>query len=204
MSPEQIGNTIALAILAFMLFIILKAFAPRQSYKIEEFEKGVLIKRGKVKKVLKPGYHRYFEHNTVVVLDARKQSFDVQQNLLTSDNINISLSLLVELQLTDAITALKTSQNFYKEMYDTLRLISQDVIAKHSVEELVKTRTDIEKEIFELASQDASKIGLEILKVKVVDLQLPHSIQDALSSSLIDRLKTGEENKIKVGFHTKE
>ena len=209
MMNNRFGITLAGVLVVLML-------ASMSLFTVDQRERAIVFQLGEVKEViLTPGLHvkwpliqnvRYFDGRilTLDTLDAERY--------ITSEKKNLLVDSFVKWQINDV-------RQYYISVGDEVQAqtrISQTVNAtlreefgKHTVHEVVsEDRNEIMKTVRERANQDAKKIGVEIIDVRLKRVDLPQEVSesvykrmDAERKSVANQLRSegsGEAERIRA------
>src|SRR5215510_8805306 len=114
-------NDIAFLI-ALIVIIIFSGFFWRLSSIIVavifEHERGVVYRQGKFNRVLQPGSHfLYPYYETLQKVDIRARFITIPgQDVLSSDNISVKVSLAVNFKVDDPFKAMNTTFNYSESL----------------------------------------------------------------------------------------
>src|SRR5471030_656722 len=157
-------------------------------FTVDQRERAIVFQLGEVKEVITtPGLHfkwpliqnvRYFD-SRILTLDTPDA-----ERYITSEKKNLLVDSFVKWQITDV-------RQYYKSILDEAQAqtrISQTVNAtlreefgKHTVHEVVsEDRNEIMKTVRERANQDAKKIGVEIIDVRLKRVDLPQEVSESV------------------------
>ena len=183
---------ITFAIVAFLMLVsaLLKL---RRVFIVPEGYAGLLYQHGKFVEVLAPGRHvRWGRGFTVDPQDTRKTFLAIAgQEVLTSDNIGVKLSLVVTYQVADPVKAAHETQNWSGELYNAAQLALRHVVSGVAAEALLTQRLDIAPQLLARVQPDAAKIGINVHAVEVKDVMLPAELKRAFG----DVLKAKQEGQ---------
>ena len=99
---------------------------------VDSFQRGIVLRDGRVEKVLTPGAYWITPKRTLVVRDVRPTPFHVSgQELLTSDGMGVRVSLAGEHRVADPAPFVTESTDafasFYLELRQALRLAAGEL-----------------------------------------------------------------------------
>jgi membrane protease subunit HflC len=181
MMNNRMGIALAAAV-AVMLLASLSLFT------VDQRERAIVFQLGEVKEVITaPGLHfkwpliqnvRYFD-GRILTLDTPDA-----ERYITSEKKNLLVDTFVKWKINDA-------RQFYISIGDEAQAqtrISQTVNAtlreefgKHTVHEVVsEDRNEIMQIVRERANQDAKKIGVEIIDVRLKRVDLPQEVSESV------------------------
>lgn len=164
-------------ILALVAVIILAAIVRSVLSKatVYEFEKGLLYRRGRFAGLLSPGQYWYLPFLTRIdKVDMRLRTTTVAgQEVFTSDNITLKISLAVVYKITDPVLSSLGVAQPEQAMYTVLQLALRDVVSKAKAEELIEKRDEIGQRLLEVTGQKIAEMGLAVSTVGVKDFMFP-------------------------------
>ena len=157
-------------------------------FTVDQRERAIVFQLGEVKEVITtPGLHfKWPLIQNVRYFDARILTLDTPdaERYITSEKKNLLVDSFVKWQITDV-------RQYYKSILDEAQAqtrISQTVNAtlreefgKHTVHEVVsEDRNEIMRTVRERANQDAKKIGVEIIDVRLKRVDLPQEVSESV------------------------
>ena len=128
---------------------------------IHETQAGLLYRKGRFELVLAPGRHRLIGRQvTVVRIDMRRRLLTVgSQEVLTSDSVQLRLSVLVAFRVSDPARAVHEFENYEQELHLATQLALRAAVGERSVEDLLEHRLDIGGRLGELVAATAPDSG---------------------------------------------
>lgn len=192
-------QTIILIVISIIAFLVLVSWLSklpkvRHSFIVPEGYAGLLYQHGKFVEVLAPGRHARWGRNfTLDAQDTRKTFLGVAgQEVLTSDNIGVKLSLVVTYQVADPVKAAHETQDWSGELYNAAQLALRQVVSGVAAEALLTQRLDLAPQLLARVQPDAAKIGITVHTVEVKDVMLPAELKRAFA----DTLKAKQEGQV--------
>jgi regulator of protease activity HflC (stomatin/prohibitin superfamily) len=91
---------------------------------IFEHERGVVYRNGRFHRVLQPGSHWLFPYfEKLQKIDVRARFLTIPgQDVLSSDNISVKVSVAVNFKVDDPFKAMNTAFNYSESLYSILQL----------------------------------------------------------------------------------
>ena len=167
---------------------------------IRDYERGLLYKGGKFRRVLLPGsYNIKFGIRRVQIIDKRQDNYLVSQNILTLDNIHVGINVTVRTKVKDAHKAFISSQNFQQDTHDITRSVVKISGRKTKMKTLLNNEQRFEQRMRNRLRPKLDVIGMELVEVELIDVKIPHSIQESMEGAIDDLFAKKDKNK-KVGF----
>jgi membrane protease subunit HflC len=173
---------------ALAVVLAVAVLASMSLFTVDQRERAIVFQLGEVKEVITtPGLHfKWPLIQNVRYFDARILTLDTPdaERYITSEKKNLLVDTFVKWKIADA-------RQYYISVGEELQAqtrISQTVNAtlreefgKHTVQEVVsKDRDDIMKVVRERANQDAKKIGVEIIDVRLKRVDLPQEVSESV------------------------
>jgi len=186
---------IAILLLVLAIFTIGKV---RYLHIVSEGYVGLLCHKGKFVRVLAPGPHVHWgRHFTIRWVDVRRASILLpDQDVLTTGNVGLKLSLLVTHQVTDPVKATHDTQNWQSDLHNAAQLALRGVVGVVAVEALLNQRLEIGAQLLAGVEPEAAKIGTNFLAVEVKDVMFPADLKRAFA----DVLKAKQEDQAVPNF----
>lgn len=154
-----------------------------QNFTVNEGFVGLLYRRGRFLRILPPGRHRLFGYGyDMNVVDGRKTQITVPgQDVLTSDNIGIKISVLLGYRIVDAAKVTHEVQNFWEEIYGGVQVALRESVGSLSADGVLGQRLDIGTKLRERVAPQLSAIGIETLSLDIKDVMLPADLRRAFT-----------------------
>lgn len=174
--------------IALAVVLALALLASLSLFTVDQRERAIVFQLGEVKEVItKPGLQFKWPFiQNVRYFDARILTLDTPdaERYITSEKKNLLVDTFVKWKISDA-------RQFYISIGDEAQAqtrISQTVNAtlreefgKHTVHEVVsEDRDEIMNIVRERANQDANKIGVEIIDVRLKRVDLPQEVSESV------------------------
>src|SRR5665811_1567253 len=183
MMNNRLGIALAGA-LAVMLLASMSLFT------VDQRERAIVFQLGEVKEVIMtPGLHfkwpliqnvRYFD-GRILTLDTPDA-----ERYITSEKKNLLVDSFVKWQITDVrqyyiYISVGDEAQAQTRISQTVNATLREEFGKHTVHEVVsEDRNAMMKTVRERASQDAKKIGVEIIDVRLKRVDLPQEVSESV------------------------
>jgi membrane protease subunit HflC len=181
----MMNSRLGIVLAAVFALVVL---ASMSLFTVDQRERAIVFQLGEVKGVITtPGLHvKWPLIQNVRYFDARILTLDTPdaERYITSEKKNLLVDTFVKWKINDA-------RQFYISVGDEVQAqtrISQTVNAtlreefgKHTVHEVVsEDRNEIMNTVRERANQDAKKIGVEIIDVRLKRVDLPQEVSESV------------------------
>lgn len=172
----------------------------RKEVTVFEYERGLLYREGKLERVLDPGRYSFTRDEPVEIakVSLREASHIVSgQALLTSDKIEVRVTLVAQYRVTDPKLALQGVENYTEQLHQELQLALRDVVAARTMDQLLEGRAEIGTELLRLSVEPAKRYGVELTRVGLRDVILPREVQRVLMME-VEADRTGRADLVKA------
>ena len=171
----------ALLILLVIVLVILIGGGVRV---INQYERGVVFRLGRVKHHIKqPGLRLIIP----VVDQMRKVNMQIVtlpvdgQKIITKDNVSIDVAAVAYYQVADPTKSVVEIQNVVSAIYQIAQTTVRNVIGQSSLDEVLSETVNINEKIKGILEKATEKWGIYVSTVEVKDIQLPDSMQRAMA-----------------------
>ena len=153
---------------------------------IHETEVGLLYRKGRYERLLEAGRHRLTGLQVRVTrVDTRRRLLTVgSQEVLTSDSVQLRLSVMVAFRVTDPARATHEFESYEHELHVATQLALRTAIGERTVDELLESRLDLGERLLELVGATAPDLGVQIESVQLRDMMLPGTLKAAFAEVL--------------------
>jgi regulator of protease activity HflC (stomatin/prohibitin superfamily) len=162
------------AVLAFgYLFLIVRIV-------VYSYEAALLYDNGRYTRTLGPGvYYRLRRRTKVERLDLRRYvTFVPKQEILTADTISIRVTLVLDAEVADPVRAAHETQDHRVALHTTAQIALRDIVSRLGMDELLKQRGDLGRELTAIVSETAATFGVKVHSVAIRDLALPGDLKN--------------------------
>jgi len=151
---------------------------------ITQYERGVVFRLGKVRPTVKePGFRVIIP----IVDQMRKVSLRIvtlpveSQQIITKDNVSISVSAVAYYQVVDPIKSIVEIENVVSAIYQIAQTTVRNIVGQSSLDEVLSETAAINDKIRTILEGATAKWGVDVSTVELKDIQLPDSMQRAMS-----------------------
>ena len=152
---------------------------------IEEGRRGLLYLDGRFVRELPPGTYGFWNVAGTVrvdILDLRWQILEAPgQEILTKDKITIRVNLSAVYQVADAVAARSRARDVHELLYRTLQVTVRRTIGKHTLEELLADKVDIDESVSIDVRAEMEGYGVRVGEIALNVIILPGDIRNILS-----------------------
>src|SRR4051812_8861683 len=176
------------------------SFGMKKEITVFEYERGLLYREGKLERVLEPGRYQFKSSEPVEIakVSLREMSHVVAgQGILTSDRIEVRVTLIAQYRVTDPKMALHNVENYTERLHLELQLALRDVVAARSLDQLLEGRGELGTELLRLTVEAARRYGVELSRVGLRDVILPREVQRVMMQE-VEADRAGRADLVKA------
>ena len=150
---------------------------------INQYERGVVQRLGRFRKILDPGLHVIIPYiDTMRSVDVRTTPMDVpKQEVITKDNVTVNVDAVVYFRVIDAKKAVFETTNYAYATSTFAQTALRDVTGNFDLDELLSKRNEISRQIKEIVDAQTDKWGIDIENVKLQNIELPSDMKRAMA-----------------------
>jgi regulator of protease activity HflC (stomatin/prohibitin superfamily) len=175
-------SIVSLAIIIAIAIIIIKGIViVPQSYAF------VVERLGKYNKTLEGGFHIIIPILDTVreKLTKQEQIINIpQQNVITRDNVNISVDGIVFVQVEDAKKATYGIVDFKNALANLSTTTLRAEIGQLALDETLSSRDTLNRKILSAIDEASSKWGIKTMRVELRDISVPIEIEEAMNMQM--------------------
>lgn len=155
---------------------------------LQEWERGVLFKHGRVERVLEAGPHRPYGRGFALRrVDVRPWIVHVPtQEIPTADGLTVKVTVVGRARVVDPVVFVTAAQDVYASLYLNAQIATREVLAATSVEQLVAARQDL-GDALTAAVRGVDEFGLTLERLELKDVVFPSEIKKAQAEVVVAR-----------------
>jgi regulator of protease activity HflC (stomatin/prohibitin superfamily) len=169
------------AILVALFVVVLRALATRVI--VQDHQAGLLYESGKLVRTLPAGgYWLFRPYSTVQLVDLRTRVVTVpSQEVLTSDNVSIKVSMLLRYRVTQPDVAVRAAVSYEDVVYADAQVALRELVGGLTVEELVAQRDAIAVSLNERLAPKVQALGLMLESAGIKDFVFPPPLRQVFN-----------------------
>jgi regulator of protease activity HflC (stomatin/prohibitin superfamily) len=150
---------------------------------VNQYEKGVLFRLGRVIGVREPGLRLLVP----VVDQLRKVSMRIitmpiqSQGIITRDNVSVDISAVAYFRVVDAVKSVVAIENVRAAIDQIAQTTLRKVVGQHTLDEALADTETINANIRKILDVTTLEWGVEVTMVELKDIQLPDSMKRAMA-----------------------
>src|SRR5574344_984161 len=193
-----------LIVLAVVLVYILKGIII-----VREQEKVIIERLGRYFKTLEPGMNfifplfdnprpimmketqrgidgtSYAYMKNITRVDLREQMYDFpRQNVITKDNVSITINALLYFQIIDAQKAVYSAQNLPNMIEKLTQTSLRNLVGQMDLQETLISRDKINTDLRAILDEATNKWGVKVNRVELQDIIPPADIQASMEKQM--------------------
>jgi regulator of protease activity HflC (stomatin/prohibitin superfamily) len=167
-------------ILVVILLIFILASAIRV---LREYERAVIFRLGRLIDVKGPGLILLIPViDRMVRVSLRMVVMDVPpQDVITRDNVSVSVNAVLYFRVVDAGKAIVEVENFLQATSQLAQTTLRSVLGQSELDELLAERDKINLELQKLVDAQTDPWGIKVSMVEVKHIDLPQEMQRAMA-----------------------
>jgi regulator of protease activity HflC (stomatin/prohibitin superfamily) len=166
----------AVAVVGFWLFSAIKVLA--------EYERGVVFRLGRLLDAPKgPGLiFVFWPIDRMVRVSLRTIVLDVPpQDVITRDNVTVSVNAVVYFRVLEASKAVVEVENFLYATSQLAQTTLRSVLGEYELDDLLAGREQLNERLQTILDRHTDPWGIKVSMVEVKTVDLPQSMQRAMS-----------------------
>jgi regulator of protease activity HflC (stomatin/prohibitin superfamily) len=150
---------------------------------VQQYEKGVLFRLGRVVGVREPGLRLIVPVVEVLRrVSLRIVTMPIQsQGIITRDNVSIDVSAVAYYRVVDATKSVVAIENVATAINQIAQTTLRKVVGQHTLDETLAETDQINRNIREILDVATEEWGVVVTLVELKDIQLPESMKRAMA-----------------------
>jgi regulator of protease activity HflC (stomatin/prohibitin superfamily) len=163
---------------------------------LREYERGVIFRLGKLLRAKGPGLILLIPIvDRMVKVDLRVVTINVpQQEIMTRDNVPVTVDAVVYFRVLDPEAAIIKVENFLKATSLLAQTTLRSIIGQAELDELLSQRERINQRLQEVIDRQTEPWGIKVTAVEVKDVMLP----DTMKRAMARQAETERERRAKI------
>ncbi len=121
----------------------------------------------------------------LIKVDIREQVVAVpEQQIITKDNVGVTVDGIVYVQITDPYKAQYEISNVFMAVVNLAQTNLRSVLGTMSLDETLSNRETINAKLLESLDRETAKWGVKVMRVEIKRLDPPHDIQESMSKQM--------------------
>jgi regulator of protease activity HflC (stomatin/prohibitin superfamily) len=174
----------SMSILAIIIIVLILIVVLNGIRIINQYERGVVFRLGKVR----PGVKEPGLRLIIPIIDQmRKVSLRIvtlpieSQQIITKDNVSISVSAVAYYQVVDPTKSIVQIENVISAIYQIAQTTVRNIVGQSALDDVLSQTAAINDKIKAILDVQTEKWGVNVSTVELKDIQLPDTMQRAMS-----------------------
>jgi regulator of protease activity HflC (stomatin/prohibitin superfamily) len=153
-------------------------------YVIKEWERGVVLRLGRMMPEAKPAGLRlvFWPIETLYRIPLRLETLDVPpQDIITRDNVSVKVNAVCYFRVVDANLALSQVQNYLYATSQLAQTTLRSLVGQFELDEILSERERVNSKLQLILDQDTEAWGIKVAKVEVKQVDIPENMQRAIA-----------------------
>ncbi len=153
-------------------------------YVIKEWERGVVLRLGRMQPGPKPAGLRlvFWPIETLYRMPLRIETLDVPpQDIITRDNVSVKVNAVCYFRVVDANLALSQVQNYLYATSQLAQTTLRSIVGQFELDEILAERERVNSKLQVILDQDTEPWGIKVTKVEVKQVDIPEIMQRAIA-----------------------
>lgn len=171
-------------IISFAIIVVVIVLLIQGVQIVPQSEAWIIERLGKYHKTIEGGFHI-----TLPVIDSiraklskQEQIIDIpSQNVITKDNVNISVDGIIFIQVENARNATYGIVDFKKAIANLATTSLRSEIGQLALDETLSSRDALNKKILVALDDATQKWGVKTMRVEIRDISVPAEIEQAMN-----------------------
>ncbi|MBP1743976.1 MAG: domain/Band 7 family protein [Firmicutes bacterium] len=147
----------------------------------------VLERLGQFHKILEPGWHFTIPFVDFVrkKVSTKQQILDIEpQNVITKDNVKISIDNVIFYKVIDSRDAVYNIENYKSGIVYSTITNMRNIVGDMSLDETLSGRDQINNKLLQVVDEITDAYGIKILSVEIKNILPPSEIQQAMEKQM--------------------
>src|SRR5438105_5635673 len=165
------------------LVVILFSIASAAVKIVQEYERGVIFRLGRLVGARGPGLFFIIPMvDRMVKVDLRVVTLDVPaQEVITRDNVTLRVNAVLYFRVFDPEKAVVSVTDFVRATHQIAQTTLRSVLGQSGLDELLSQREAINMRLQQIIDEQTEPWGIKVGIVEVKDVELPQSMQRAMA-----------------------
>ncbi len=181
---EQLIQLITgLGSLVLVLIVMLVAILGSAIKIVQEYERGVIFRLGRVIGAKGPGLFFIIPIvDRMVKVDLRVVTLDIpSQEAITRDNVTVKVDAVVFYRVIDPVSAIVQVEDYRRVTWQIAQTTLRSVLGQSELDELLAHRDKINHTVQHIIDEATENWGIKASQVEVKDVELPPTMQRAMA-----------------------
>ena len=169
--------------MGWLIIIIIFAFVLPGLRVVQQYEKGVVFRLGKIVSIKEPGLTWIIPYiSWMRKVDFRTITMPIPpQKIITKDNVSVDISAVAYYKIVDAEKSIVAIENVMQAINQIAQTTVRNIVGRFQLDEVLSERDTINKEIGTVLDTHTENWGVVVSVVEIKDIELPENMQRAMA-----------------------
>ena len=175
-----------LLVLLLIIFVVLVIYVAMGVKIVRPYQKGVVEQLGRYKGTVPPGLRLIYPFvQRIRTVDMREQVIDVPpQEVITEDNVAVSVDAVVYFEPTDPQRLLYNISNFVLAVTKLAQTNLRNVIGEMTLDEAFTSRERVNAALRQILDDATDKWGVRVVRVEIQRIDPPQDVMHAMHEQM--------------------
>ncbi len=177
-------TTLVILVVILVFLIMLYQQFPNFFAVIKQYQRAVVFRMGKFKKVAEPGWLFVIPFiESFRIVDMRERMVDLDhQMVVTEDNIELEFDVIIYMKVTNAEKAVIEVENYKDAAKNRVQARLRAIAGKMGMTEIVSNIEDITNELHNYMRNVEEEWGVKFPNVEIREVYIPEKVQKAVQT----------------------
>lgn len=169
---------------ALVLAVLIITALPTSIRIVNQYQRAVLLRFGRFVKVLNPGLKFILPYgiDRTLFVDLRVATIDVSgQDIITKDNVPVSINAVVYFQVSNPEMAVLNVENFRQATTLLAQTLLRSVLGSHELDDMLSEREKLSKVLKDELDRSTESWGVKVVTVEIKSVDLPEGMKRAMA-----------------------
>jgi len=174
-------DAVAIILVILVIFLVIVLFASIKV--VQEYERGVVFRLGRLAGVRGPGLILLIPFlERMQKVDLRTVTMDIPaQEVITKDNVTIRVNAVAYFRVLNPDAAVVNVADYIRATSQIAQTTLRSVLGQSSMDDLLAEREMINQQLAKIIDDQTEPWGIKVSIVEVKDVELPQSMQRAMA-----------------------
>ncbi len=170
-------------ILIIFIFLILLFVVLPGLRVIQQYQKGVVFRLGKIVRSQEPGLNWVIPYiEWIRKIDLRTVTLPIPpQKIITKDNVSVDISAVAYYKIVDPVKSIVAIEDVMSAINQIAQTSVRNIVGKFQLDEILSERETINGEIAKVLDAHTESWGVVVSVVEIKDIELPEGMQRAMA-----------------------
>lgn len=167
-----------------VIIILLLIFLPMTIKIVQEYERGVIFRLGRLTGAKGPGLFLIIPIvDRIVKVDLRVITLDVPpQDVITKDNVTVRVNAVVYFRVVDPQSAVVKVLDYIRATSQISQTTLRNVLGQSELDELLASREKLNQVLQKIIDEHTDPWGIKVSTVEIKDVELPETMRRSMAA----------------------